>query len=245
MTFDLDQVMKYLIQKRLIVLGVFGAIIVASLGMGFLYQRKIDKSEEALVIFDEAWQKIGFVASKIQQNPNNPFPVTDPQTAQAKLLYTEGLESLDILISDYSETVAAARAASVYLSIIDVSNLNALVDDQELLNRMKSSDYLDRIQKKHKQFWDVLVALGEGTRKEQQGLHEEAIIFFQDALKKDNEKYMTDYILIAIARNYEIRNNNAEAIAYYQKVLPFSDSVWNNFANAKIYLLSKTPQDTQ
>ncbi|MGL4388976.1 MAG: tetratricopeptide repeat protein [Brevinema sp.] len=244
MKFDLEQIMKYLINKRTIVLGIFGAIIVASLVTGFMYQKKMDKSAEAANMFDEAWQKIVFVGNQVQEKSNYTFLVNDPQRDQVKSLYKEGMETLDVLISDYSDTIAAARAAALYLSIIDIPYLNVLLDDQELLERMKTSNYLDRVQKKHRKFWGVLIELGQGTRKEQQGQHEEAIALFKSALQKDHEKYMNDYLLIAIARNYEIKNNYTEAITYYQKVLGVKNSVWSNFASAKIYILGQVSSNS-
>ncbi|MGL4394158.1 MAG: tetratricopeptide repeat protein [Brevinema sp.] len=239
MKLGLDQIMKFLMNKRTYVLAVLGGIVVLSLFAGIIYQRNMDKSAAAADIYDEAWQKVAFIAGEIQKQNNYTFLATDPTTAQIKTLFKEGMQSVDILITDYSGTISAARAAALYLSVIDVPYMMALLDDQELATRMRFSSYLDRVQKKHPKFWDALIDLAQGTRFEQKGQHDEAIELFKSALKKDNENYMNDYLLIAIARNYEIKNNSAEAVSYYQKVLKIKDSVWANFASAKVYTLSK------
>lgn len=241
MKFDLEQILNFLIQKRTIVLGVIGAILAIALLSGLLYQKKNDKSNEAAVMFDEAWQQVSIVMGDIQQQPNYTYLPGDQRGEQATALYRKGLANIDLLVTDYPETVSGARAAILYKSVIDIPYLNALIDDQDLLTRMKSSDYLSTLQKKHKNFWGVVIDVSEGVRKEQQGLHEDAIICYQKALKKDSKKYMSDYILIAIARNYEIRNNKTAAIEYYQKLInQYPNSIWINFAMAKVYTLSES-----
>lgn len=237
----LEHILDVLVQKRKIVIVALGVVLLISLGAGYLYQTKLDKEKEASILFDDAWQKVYAVVSDMRSQPNQTYTAGHPNIPQVKKLYEEALNDVDLLTLDYRDTVAGARAALLVQSILPLSNLNILLDNQELIINLSSEEYLDPIKKKHPEFWGATIAIAEGVVAESEFDFATAIVYYEEALNLDKKEYLRDYILIALARNYEMLDNKEKAIEYYQKVeTGYPDSVWLSFAMGKQYLLSQS-----
>lgn len=235
-----EKIMNGLIKYRMIVLGVLGAIILLSIGAGFVYQNKIEQEKEASNIFDESWQKVYAVVNDMQQYPNGVYPPNHQNLPQAQQLYKEAITELDVLILDYPSTVAGARSALLLAVVGKQASLNQLLNNPDLSSTFSSEGYFDIVKKNHPNFWGAAISLAEGIQKEQVFDFANAINNYEEALILDKKKYIIDYILISIARNYEALNNKEKALEYYQQIEDdYPDSSWLSFAMGKIYLLSQ------
>lgn len=236
--FDINAVMDTLIKKRIIVLSVLGAVLAASLAAGYIYQSRKDKEDEAADLFDEAWQNIAAVVQDVQQ-PNHVHVPGDDHTVTVEKIYQRALETLDTLTLDYADTVAGARAALILIRISDEPTLKPLQGTNQL--HYTVDGYLDEVKKKHPDFWGSAIYIAEGISYEKKGQFAEAIGSYESALKTDKKNYLSDYVLISIARNKEILNDVEGAVDAYQEMLDrFPLSSWGNFAMGKVYLLTQS-----
>lgn len=225
--------------KRLILLSCLGIILLGSLGIGLSYQNKMDKEKESAIYFDEAWQQVITVVNDLSQQENKRYLPNDPKTKQVQQYFQQALETLDMLTLDFSRTTAGARAALLLVTIANQPELNAILADTNYLSLYTEEGYFDTLKKKHPKFWGAAIAMVEAVKAEQSGNFAQAITYYEEASKLDKQNYIQDYILISLARNYEILNDIENAKFYYQNLIDqFENSPWVNFAIAKVYLLS-------
>ncbi len=233
-----ESFLDVLIKKRIIVLGVLGVILAGSFVGGYIYQSNIDKNKEASIIFDDTWQKLYAILGDIQSQPNQMYAPNHPNIPQVTSLYQESLSDLETLIFEYSGTTAGVRAALLVQMVLPLSNLNVLLSDQTVLGILE--DGVESVKQKHPDFWGAMIAMNNGIIAEQTFDFASSLTSYKEALKLDKKNYLSDYIIIAIARNNEILGNKAEAIEYYQQIEDnYPESVWISFAMGKIYLLSQ------
>ncbi|MGL5956916.1 MAG: hypothetical protein ACRC0X_10040 [Brevinema sp.] len=240
METKVESFLNSLIKKRVLVLAVLGGVLVLSFLIGYIYQSNTTKEREAAILFDDTWQKIYAVINDIQAQPNQMYTIESPTLPQAKNLYQQALNDLDILTTDYAGTTAGVRAVLLIQTILPLSNLNAIVDDPTILLSLGDSDYLESIKNKHPGFWGATLAMVDGINAEQRFDFATALDFYQQAMDLDKKKFLRDYIIIAIARNNEVLGNKDQAIEYYQMIeWDYPESVWLSFAMGKAYLLSQ------
>ena len=241
MSSKLEKLLTILINNRIIVLIVLGAIILVSFGAGYMYQLKIDQEKEASILFDDAWRKLYTVVNDLQSQPNQRYSPGHANIPSVKKLYNEVLVDLDVLVSEYTSTISAAKSAILIKTVITLSNLNILLDDQTLITTFKANDYLDIVRKKHSNFWGAIISMIDGIEAEKTIDFSAALKHYENALKLDKKKYLRDYIIISIARSHDVLNNTDKAIEYYKKIeIEYPESVWLSFAMGKAYLLSQS-----
>lgn len=247
MDSKVEKFFTVLIKNRMIVLTALGVIVVLSIFSGVLYQSKIDNEREANILFDDTWQKLYTVINDVQAQPNKMYSPDHQNIPQVKKLYEEAILDIDVLISEYEDTIAGARSALLVQIILSMSNLNVLLDDQTIVTSFSEEGYLDSIKDKHSNFWGTAIAMTEGMKAEQTFDFAKALQYYEEALALDKKNYLKDYIIIAIARNQEILGNKDKSIEYYQKIeKEYPQSVWLSFAMGKAYLLSQSDvQPTQ
>ena len=240
MSSKLENFLTVLIKNRIIVLMVMGGIALLSFGVGYMYQLKLDQEKEASILFDDTWQKLFTVVNDLQSQPNQMYAQGHPNIPQVTLLYNEVLVDLDILVSEYAGTISGAKAAILVETVKTLSGLNILLADQTLITTFVTADYLDVVRKKHPNFWGAILAMMNGIEAERQMDFAAALINYEKALELDNKNFLGDYIIISIARNYDVLNNTGKAIEYYSKIeTEYSESVWLSFAMGKAHLLSQ------
>ncbi len=234
---SIENILNVLIKKRAIVLGVLAVILAGSFFAGYTYQKNVDRKNEASVIFDDTWQKIYAILNDIQSQPDQIYTANSPSLPQARSLYLESLSDLELLIYEYSDTIAGARSALLVQTVLSLSNLNSILPDQTILLTLAAG--IEDVQQKHPEFWGAVIAMNNGIIAEQQFDFAKALNMYKEALNLDKKKYLHDYIIIAIARNNEVLGNVDEAINYYQQIEDdYPDSVWLPFAIGKKYILS-------
>ncbi|MGL4676164.1 MAG: hypothetical protein ACRCWI_00665 [Brevinema sp.] len=236
----IERFLNLLIKKRIIVFAVLAGVLVLSFLAGYLHQTQVNKNREANILFDDTWQKIYAIVAELQARPNQIYETNNPTSLQIKNLYQQALNDLEILTTDYVGTTAGVRAALLIQTVLPLSNLNSLLDDQTILASLGDSDYLESIKREHPGFWGAVLAMVDGINAEQRFDFAAALDFYRQAMDLDKKKLLRDYIIIAIARNNEVLGNKEQAIEYYQMIeLEYPDSVWLSFAMGKAYLLSQ------
>ena len=140
MSSKLEKLLTILINNRIIVLIVLGAIILVSFGAGYMYQLKIDQEKEASILFDDAWRKLYTVVNDLQSQPNQRYSPGHANIPSVKKLYNEVLVDLDVLVSEYTSTISAAKSAILIKTVITLSNLNILLDYQILITTFREND---------------------------------------------------------------------------------------------------------
>ena len=240
MSSKLENFLTVLIKNRIIVLLVMGGIILLSFGAGYMYQLKLDQEKEASVLFDDAWQKFFTVVNDLQAQPNQMYASGHPNVPQVIVLYNEVLVDLDILVSEYAGTISGAKSAILVEMVKTLPGLNVLLTDQTLITAFATEDYLDVVRKKHPNFWGAILEIMNGIEAERQIDFVSALTHYEKALELDKKKFLSDYIIISIARNYDVLNNTDKAIEYYSKIeTEYPESVWLSLAMGKAHLLSQ------
>ena len=240
MSSKLENFLTVLIKNRIIVLLVMGGIALLSFGAGYMYQLKLDQEKEASILFDDAWQKLFTVVNDIQSQPNQMYAPGHPNIPQVTLLYNEVLVDLDMLVSEYAGTVSGAKSAILVETVKTLTGLNVLLADQTLITTFAAVDYLDIVRKKHPNFWGAILSVMNGIEAERQIDFASALIHYEKALELDKKNFLGDYIIISIARNYDVLNNTDKAIEYYSRIeTEYPESVWLSFAMGKAHLLSQ------
>ena len=240
MSSKLENLLTILIKNRIIVLLVMGGIVLLSFGAGYMYQLKLDQEKEASILFDDAWQKLYMVANDLQQQPNQTYAPGHVNVPQVTVLYGEVLVDLDILVSEYAETVSGAKAAILVKTVRELAGLNILLTDQTLITTFATPDYLDIVKEKHPDFWGAILAMMDGIDAEKIFDFAAALTYYEKALKLDKKNFLGDYIILSMARNYDVLNNTEKAIEYYNKIeTDYPESVWLSTAMAKVHLLSQ------
>ena len=240
MSSKLENFLTVLIKNRIIVLLVMGGIALLSFGIGYMYQLKIDQEKEASVLFDDTWQKLYMVANDLQQQPNQTYAPGHVNIPQVTVLYNEVLVDLDILVSEYAGTIGGAKAAILVKTVRELAGLNILLTDKTLITTFATADYLDTVKEKHPDFWGAVLAMMDGIDAEKILDFASALKYYEKALELDKKNFLGDYIILSIARNYDVLNNTEKAIEYYNKIeTDYPESVWLSTAMAKAYLLSQ------
>jgi len=240
MSSKLENFLTVLIKNRIIVLIVMGGIIVLSFGIGYMYQLKLDQDKEASVLFDDTWQKLYTVANDLQAQPNQTYALGHQNIPQVTVLYNEVLVDLDVLVSEYAGTISGARAAILVEIVKTLSGLNILLADQTLITTFTADDYLDTIREKHPNFWGAVLTMMKGIEAERRMDFASALTHYEKALELDKKNFLGDYIIISMAKNYDVLNNTDKAIEYYKKIeTEYPESVWLSLAMAKAHLLSQ------
>lgn len=240
MSLKLEKFLTVLIKNRIIVLLVMGGIVLLSFGTGYIYQLKLDQEKEASILFDDTWQKLYTVANDLQLQTNQTYTPGHPNIPQVTFLYNEVLVDLDVLVSEYPGTIGGARAAILVKMVQELYGLNILLVDQTLITTFATDNYLDTVKEKHPDFWGAILAMMDGIEAEKKIDFVSALTHYEKALKLDKKNFLGDYIIISMARNYDVLNNTDKAIEYYSKIeIEYPESVWLSFAMGKAHLLSQ------
>lgn len=233
MSTDVNSIIETLIKKRMIVLSVLGLIALSSLGAGYWIQTQQNREKEAANLYDRTWPNIYAVIGEM----GNPESTAERRTTAANL-YKESIASLDTIILDYPKTVAAARAALLVVRIAEEPMLKQLLGTDAFEAAQPGG--LDLVKKAHPKFWSSVIHTAEAIRLEKQNQFAEANASYEAALASDKERFISDFLLVSIARNKEILNDVEGAVKDYQSLVDqYPSSPWNNFALGKIYLLSQ------
>ncbi|MGL5721210.1 MAG: tetratricopeptide repeat protein [Brevinema sp.] len=234
MSVDINSILDTLIKKRRIVMIVLIAFVVVAAGVGYVYQNKENRQKEAASLYDRTWESVYTVIAEAQN------PDTTPERMQsAASLYMENVSNLDTLVFDYPETVSGARAALLVVRIAEEPALVSFLGTNKI--EAAAENALETVKKNHPDFWGSAVAIAEAIRYEKTGRFAEANTSYEEALASDKKKFLSDFILVSLARNKEILQDREGALKDYQSVVDdYPDSSWNNFVLGKIYLLSQT-----
>ncbi len=235
---NIENALDYLLRRRIVVLGILAAVLLLSLVLGFMYNSRVESETRARLLFDDAWQKVFVVLNEMQNQPEQRYTPDLPVYPQVKLMYQEAAMDLEALVYDYSDTVAAARAVLLIQTMSQLSNINLMLDDPSLMPSLVSQ--IDTVKEKHPDFWGSVIALNEAVLAEQKLDFTTAYDYYHEALSLDKQKYIADYILVALGRNQETLNNKELALEYYQRAVDeYPESVWLSFAMGKLYTLSQ------
>ncbi|MGL5255022.1 MAG: tetratricopeptide repeat protein [Brevinema sp.] len=233
MSVDINSILDTLIKKRRIVMIVLGGLIVLASIVGYIYQNKQNRQKEAASIYDRTWENIYTVIAEAQ-NPNS----TPDRIQNVANLYIENISNLDTLIFDYPETISGARAALLVVRVAEEPALAPFLGSNTI--ESAATEALDKVKKYHPNFWSSAIAIAQAIRLEKTGQFAEANSFYEEALASDKKKFLSDFILISLARNKEIIQDSEGALKDYQSIVDnYPDSSWNNFALGKIFLLSQ------
>jgi len=240
---QVDNIGNIINNKRYIFLGILGVILIGALGISLYYQNSLDKEKEGSIFFDDAWQQVMTVANEVQQKVSIGYVYNVERDNQVKDLYKRSVDTLDMLTLDFSRTSSGAKSALLLVILSTQPEFKKILDDTNYMAVYNDDTYFNFIKKKHPKFWGAAISILEAIKAEQKGDFAKAITLYEISLKYDKKKYLHDYILISLGRNYDILNDIKNAMYYYNELLDkYPQSSWKNFAIGRVFLLKNQSQ---
>lgn len=226
-----DKTLSFLMVNRRLFLFILTIFLGLSALFGYLYQNSLNKQREALHMYNEAWRQMVVVVQIMQSSSN----ITPDFTEKVQKIFEESESTLQLLVTDYAQTVSAAMAGLLLLSLeVFLSGTPNILSYNKL-----SGQNLAMIQKKHPKFWRLALSFVNGINAERQGNTAVAIEQYKNVVEHDKRHYIVDHAVIAVARNYEMIQKYPEAVEWYTRIKKdYAHSLWLPIAIAKIHLLS-------